>query len=221
MTRVTRFMTRLVTRLVTRSVMRSMTRVTRCMTRCMTRSVTRGTRFGDAMPDAGDALPHSLTSGALRLAFPTARPPCATCRPHSEGMKQKAALDVVETPLHFSGEPAMDMRRDRRIIVDDICSVHSHSCRSAAGWHPVCTLQFYGAEEVTLALDAIADRRDAQVSADELAEMFRMYVDEDRFDDLSEYRNGWPCAACMSSGMPEPKPTRDTLGNDTTEGTTS
>lgn len=136
-------------------------------------------------------------------------------------MKLKQSLDVLETPLKFSGEPEMDRRRDRRIIVDDIAAIHQHSCRSAAGWHPVCTLQFYGSEEVTLALDAVPDRAVARAAARELAALFRWYVDEDRFDENTNYRDGWPCAACMSSGMREHPINPDTLGNDTSKGTTS
>lgn len=136
-------------------------------------------------------------------------------------MKQKQSLDVVETPLKFSGEPEMGRRRDRRIIVDDIAAIHEHSCRSAAGWHPVCTLQFYGSEEVTLALDAMPERAAARASAEELAALFRQYVDEDRFDEFTNERDGWPCAACMSSGMRETPTNSDTLDTDTSKGTTS
>jgi hypothetical protein len=136
-------------------------------------------------------------------------------------MTQKESLEVLETPLKFSGEPEIGRRRDRSIIVNDIAAVHAHSCRSAAGWHPVCTLQFYGSEEVTLALEAVPERAVAHAAARELAALFRQYVDEDRFDENTNYRDGWPCAACMSSGMREPPTNPDTLGNDTSKGTTS
>lgn len=136
-------------------------------------------------------------------------------------MTQKESLEVLETPLKFSGEPEIGRRRDRSIIVNDIAAVHAHSCRSAAGWHPVCTLQFYGSEEVTLALEAVPERAVAHAAARELAALFRQYVDEDRFDENTNYRDGWPCAACMSSGMREPPTNPDTLGSDTSRGTTS
>lgn len=136
-------------------------------------------------------------------------------------MTQKESLEVLETPLKFSGEPEIGRRRDRSIIVNDIAAVHAHSCRSAAGWHPVCTLQFYGSEEVTLALEAVPERAVAHAAARELAALFRQYVDEDRFDENTNYRDGWPCAACMSSGMREPPTNPDTLGSDTSKGTTS
>lgn len=136
-------------------------------------------------------------------------------------MTQKESLEVLETPLKFSGEPEIGRRRDRSIIVNDIAAVHAHSCRSAAGWHPVCTLQFYGSEEVTLALEAVPERAVAHAAARELAALFRQYVDADRFDENTNYRDGWPCAACMSSGMREPPTNPDTLGSDTSKGTTS
>lgn len=136
-------------------------------------------------------------------------------------MTQKPSLTVLETPLHFSGEPAIDRRRERTIIVGDLASVHAHSTRSVAGWHPVCTLQFYGGEEVTLALDPVPARPDAQASARELAHLFQSWVDEGRFGDRSDYRDGWPCAACMSSGVRETPPTTDTLDTDTSKGSTS
>jgi len=136
-------------------------------------------------------------------------------------MKQKQSLEVVETPLKFSGEPEMNRRRDRRILVEDIAAIHEHSSRSAAGWHPMCTLQFYGSEEVTLALGAVPERAVAHAAARELAALFRQYVDEDRFDENTNYCDGWPCAACMSSGMREQPNDSDTLGNDASKGTSS
>lgn len=136
-------------------------------------------------------------------------------------MTQKESLKVRETPLKFSGEPEIGRRRDRSIIVNDIAAVHAHSCRSAAGWHPVCTLQFYGSEEVTVALDAMPQRADAQEAARELAALFRQYVDEDRFGEFTNTRHGWPCAACLSSGVRDAPTKPDTLGNDASKGTTS
>jgi len=92
-------------------------------------------------------------------------------------MTSQTSLEILETPLGFDGAPDTSRRRARTVLVDDIANATGRTAFGAGRWHPVCVVQLYGGEEITISLQGVDDRDDAHQEADALARLYRHFVD--------------------------------------------